>query len=71
MLKTYWLAPWGPDMNVILFILFALYVCWTLSIVVSVAIIKLNKQQLYWDAYSCSMWCMSTTAVILYFWFNY
>ena len=57
-------------MNVILYILFALYVCWTTLNGLIVLYGLATGKKMYWDPNARNIWLGCTTAVLLYFWFN-
>ena len=57
-------------MNILLFILFALYVCWTGLIIVASAYSLVVYRTIQWQATYRNTWLTCTAAVLLYFWFN-
>ena len=57
-------------MNVLLFILFALYMCWTGLIIVASAYSLIVYRTIQWQAAYRNTWLACTAAVLLYFWFN-
>ena len=57
-------------MNVILYILFALYVCWTTLNGLIVLYGLATGKKMYWDPIARNTWLTCTAAVLIYFWFN-
>ena len=57
-------------MNVLLFILFALYMCWTILIGLVILYGLATGQRMSWDTKVRNTWLACTAAVLLYFWFN-
>ena len=57
-------------MNTLLFILFALYMCWTIPIGLIVLYGLATGKKMYWDPIARNTWLACTAAVLLYFWFN-
>lgn len=57
-------------MNVVLFILFTLYVCWTSLIAVAAVYSLIVYKTIIWQAAYRNTWLACTAAVLLYFWFK-
>lgn len=57
-------------MNIILYILFALYVCWTSLIVVASVYSLIVYKTIEWQAAYRNTWLVCTATVLLYFWFK-
>ena len=57
-------------MNILLFILFALYVCWTALVGLVTLYSWATGLEVSWDPIARNTWLACTAAVLLYFWFN-
>ena len=57
-------------MNDILYILFALYMCWTTLLGLVVLYGLENGRKMSWDPIARNAWLACTAAVIIYFWMN-
>ena len=57
-------------MNVLLFTLFTLYMCWTILIGLVILYGLATGQRMSWDTKVRNTWLACTAAVIIYFWIN-
>ena len=57
-------------MNILLFILFALYMCWTALIGLIVLYGLATGKRMSWNTDARNIWLGCTAAVLIYFWFN-
>ena len=57
-------------MNVLLFILFALYMCWTALVGLVTLYGLATSQRMSWNPIARNIWLACTAAVLIYFWFN-
>ena len=57
-------------MNILLFILFALYMCWTALVGLIVLYGLATGKKMYWNTDARNIWLGCTAAVLIYFWFN-
>lgn len=57
-------------MNVLLFILFALYMCWTALVGLVTLYGLATGQRMSWNPIARNIWLACTAAVLIYFWFN-
>ena len=57
-------------MNILLFILFALYMCWTILIGLIVLYGLATGKRMSWNPIARNTWLACTAAVLIYFWFN-
>lgn len=57
-------------MNVLLFTLFTLYMCWTILIGLVILYGLATGQRMSWDTKVRNTWLACTATVLLYFWFN-
>ena len=57
-------------MNILLFILFTLYMCWTILVGLVVLYGLATGKRMSWNTDARNTWLACTAAVLLYFWFN-
>ena len=57
-------------MNILLFILFALYVCWTALVGLVVLYGLATGKGMSWNPIVRNTWLACTAAVLIYFWLN-
>lgn len=57
-------------MSVLTFILFTLYVCWTILIGIAAGYSWITTRSVTWKAAYRNTWLACTAAVIIYYWMN-
>ena len=57
-------------MNVILYILFTLYMCWTALVGLVTLYGLATGKRMSWNPVARNIWLGCTAAVLIYFWFN-